>query len=830
MNRSHTRLLSAIFLAGSSVIGLTAPAIAQGNEAPGARAEAEESSGEIIVTATRRQEKLQDVSMSVNVATGEQLEKFKIFDVKDVQQLAPGLQLTNTTGRNNTTTLRGITFDPDQGTGPAVQVYLNEVPADAQTVYTAMYDIQQIEVLRGPQGLLRGLSAPAGSITITTRKPNFDNIEGSVQVTGTDRHAYNVQAGVSLPFSDALAIRVAGLVDGNRVNQVHNVNRNDEHSRSRTQSARITLGWKPSSEFSAYLTYQYLTADNRQFQQVVGSGNTPLGIYRTVFGTPSIFVPPAFGGGPFAPDTSLVSGPPLTVKDRGAVQEGVFRNQNETHIVNLQSDYDLGPATLSFVGAHQFSKLKINRDLDSANAIPGYVAKSDVVTPYKVDTAELRLTSNNGEGFDWGVGAFYSKQTGTTVVNQANDLFQYAVAPNAMVNPPCSLVGGAAAGCLGNFAPFTIPNQLPLKVFITVPTNASTWSFNGNLSYKTGPLTIQGGLRYSIIRSIQTTQQTLTGLINSGPAEIIPAALQRSRHTPITGGATINYAVSDDLNAYFAYGHSFRKGSTGVATPAGVSNDLIRTNPEKTDSFEVGFKGSAFDRKVNYTVAAFYQKLDGFLSRFNEIFWSVPGGNPPSGFFDFNYNGDAKIKGIEASLDARLTPDWDLNVGAAYTHARWSNARLPCNDYAGTGVPNTDAPSAQVTGTGNVSYCNISDRLANAPDFSLNANTEIRFPMDSVTPFVRALVTYTPSYNWWQAQYRFKDRELVNLFLGVRSNDDKWELDIFAKNLLNQQRITNTSLGNARINAIVSGAFQSGYSTVNVTNPREFGVTGTFNF
>ena len=810
---------AALLCAGVSAFAVPALAYAQ--------AGAENSSSDIIVTATRRAEKLQDVPMSVNVATGEQLEKFKIFDIKDVSQLAPGLELTNTTGRNNTTTLRGVTFDPDQGTGPAVQVYYNEIPADAQTVFTAIYDIQQIEVLRGPQGLLRGLSAPAGSITIATRKPVFDRIEGNLQATGTDRHAYNVQGGVSLPFSDTLAIRVAGVVDGNRLNQVRNVN-SDEYSRSRTESARVTLGWQPSTDFTAYLTYQYLHADNRIFQQVVGNGNTPLGIYGTVFGIPSIFVPPAFGGGPFATDTSVMSGPPLSVSDRGSVQEGIFRNQNETHLVNLQFDYDLGPATLSFVGAHQYSKLKISRDLDVANAIPGYVQPSDVVTPYKVDTAELRLSSNNDEGLGWGVGAFYSKQTGTTTVAQDSSLLLYTVAPTAQVNPPCALVGGAAAGCPGDFAPYTIPNQLPLTALVTVPVYAQTWSFSGNLRYKAGPLTIQAGLRYSIIKNVQTTQQGLSGFINSPPVEIIPTSLQRTRNTPITGGATINYEVTPELNVYAAYGHSFRQGSTKVAGPAVVSADLIQTRPEKTDSVEVGLKGALFDRKLNYTVAAFYQKLDGFLSRFNSIFWSSPT-NPgqTTGGFDFNYNGDATIKGIEASIDARPTPNWDLNVAAAYTKARWDNARLPCNDYAGTGTPNTTGLPA-VTGSGNVSYCNISDRLANTPDFSLNANTEMRFPMDSVTPFVRGLLTYTPSYNWWQSQYRFKHRELVNLFVGVRSNDDKWELDIFAKNVLNQNRITNIGLGEVQTNAVVAGAFQSGYSVVNVMNPREFGATLNF--
>lgn len=177
-----TNQITHALLACGSLLALAAPLAARAEEAA-----AEPTSGEIVVTATRQAQKLQDVAMSLNVATGEQLDKFRILDVKDVQQLAPGLELTNTSGRNNTTTLRGITFDPDQGTGPAVQVYFNEIPTDAQTVYTAIYDIQQIEVLRGPQGLLRGLSAPAGAITIATRRPGFDSPAGYAEVTGTNR-------------------------------------------------------------------------------------------------------------------------------------------------------------------------------------------------------------------------------------------------------------------------------------------------------------------------------------------------------------------------------------------------------------------------------------------------------------------------------------------------------------------------------------------------------------------------------------------------------------------------------------------------------------------
>jgi iron complex outermembrane receptor protein len=821
-----------MLMSGAAIgaLSIATPAAAQSSSAAPPPTEAQNDSGtaiqDIIVTATRRAESLQDVPMSVDVATGDKLQKLNVFDVKDVSTLAPGLELTNTSGRNNTTTLRGITFDPDQGTAPAVQVYYNDIPTDAQTAYTAIYDVQQIEVLRGPQGLLRGLSAPAGAITIATRRPGFDHIEGYGQLTGTTRDAYNVQGGVSLPFSDKLSLRVAGLVDGNRLNNVRDVNLGGERSRSRTESIRATLGWRPNANFTAYLTYQYLTADNRQFQQVIGSGNTPYGQYTTLFGIPTVFLPPAFGGGPFPADTTVRSGPALGTSDYGAVADGIFRSQNNTHLVNLAADYDLGGSTLSFVGAHQFTKLTITRDLDVGNTLPGYVQSSDVVTPYKVDTGELRWTSNNDKGFGWGLGAFYQRQTGTTLVTQDATQFWYAVAPSAQVNLPCAAIGLGAPFCNG-FTPFPLPNSLGISTLVRVPVNTQTASFNGTLRYVAGPLRIEGGVRYSIIRSVQTTQLTLSGAQNSGPTEVIPANLQKFIYRPFTGGLTISYAITPALNIYAAYGHSFRGGSTKVAGPAFVSDDLIRTQPEKTDSIEVGLKGG-INQRLGFTLAGYYQKINNYLSRFTGIYYNSPADVSPTGFFDFNYNANATIKGVEGSIDGRITPNWDVSLNAAYTQARFDNARVPCNDFAGTGTPNqTGTP--KVTGPGNVSYCKTNGRLAEVPDFSLTANTEIRFPIGRVTPYVRGLVVYRPGFYSERVQYQYRDRELVNLFIGVRGENARWDLSVFARNLLNQQRITNISLGTATNGTLLgTGVFDSGYRQVNVTNPREFGATLAF--
>ena len=822
MNKDQ-RSRFALLLCGIS--GFALPFAAQAQEAA-AVSSSPVSGDDIVVTATRRQERLQDVSMSVNVATGEQLEKYNIFDVKDVAQLSPGLELTNTTGRNNTTTLRGITFDPDQGTDPSVQLYFNEIPTDAQVAFTAMYDIGQIEILRGPQGLLRGISAPAGSITISTRRPNFDAIEGYAQATATDRGGYNVQGGVSLPINDTLALRVAGLVDGNRINHVYNIPQ-DRRSYGRTESARLTLGWRPTDNFTAYLTYQYLVSDSNQFGQVIGAGNTPF-----------FTVGP---DGSLTPDTTVRSGPPLGAADYASVHDGRARYQNRSHIINFAGDLDLGGSTLSLVAAHQFSRLLSSRDLDDTNAIPGYAQYQDVDAAYDgINTAELRWQSNNKEGFGWGLGAFYTRQRGTTIVNQDATSFWYAADPES-VNPvpTCALDPTAPCDQLTS-----VPNTLSIGTLSVIPFKSQTASFNANLRYKTGGLTVEGGLRYTTRTQIDSTLLTLTGAINSGPDEIIPAELRRNHDKPLTGGVNVNYAISDNVNVYAAYGHAFRSGSTGVAVPAGVSNDLIRTNPEKTDSFEIGAKGSAFDRRLNFTVAAYYQKFDGFLSRFTGIYYNCPDfgdgqcalGAPPidnandapatNGTFDFNYNTPAKVKGIEVTLDARPTTNWDFNISASYTRARFSNALIPCNDFAGTGTPN-QVGTPRVTGAGNVSFCRSNGRLAETPDFSLTANTELRFPVGDYTPFVRGLLTYRPGFYSERVQYKYQDRELVNLFVGVRGPGSKWELTGFVRNLLDQKRISNIAGGEGQINALLGSTFNSGYRSVNVTTPREFGITAS---
>ena len=788
--QKHSRNLNLLLLVTSSAFGLSVPVAAQtvtGNVSSGTN----QSSTEIIVTATRRAQALQDVPMSINVATGEQIEQLKIFDVKDVQQLAPGLELRNDNGRANSATLRGVTFDPDQGTGPAVDLYFNEVPIDAQTAFTAIYDIDQIEVLRGPQGALRGRTAPSGAITLRTRRPNLNTIEGYIQGTATEDAGYNVQGGVSLPLvTDKVAIRAAVLVDGNRLNQVRNITRGDR-SRSRTESARLSVALQPTEGFDINVMYQYLNADNRLYTQVFGPGNAAIG------------------------------NPPVGLDDRFSLSEGRRRYLNNTHLVTLDAKYDLGPVTLAFVGGHQETKLTQYSENDPGNAVANYAPTQIVRTPYNVDTAELRLMSNNEGFFNWTASVFHTHQTGNVTVD----------------NPLDYIVGFP-----GVPAPVAI---VPVTGFIDIPTKGKTWAFAGSVRLKpTDELTFEAAGRYTMSDGRQFATITIPG------AGTFPIVDYESKERPFTGMASLTYEVSRDLTVYASYGRAFRGSTAGVGIPQNVSEDLAISKPEHSDNFEVGFKTAFLDRRLSLDVSAFYQKFDNFISRFTGIATDqgtnidVTGDGEPDGVYvgppdgdvdttaDYNYNGKATVKGIEATLAGRPTDNWDFSVSMSYIKGRYKNALLPCTTIdPATGQP-VVIPNPAFGGVNNVSFCSRNSRLADIPDFSLTANTEVRFGSGPMQPFVRALFTYRPSVYSDRQQFRYPSRELVNLFVGLRGEESKWEVSAFVRNLLNQNRITNISINNNTIQASndPSVIYDSGYRTVNVTNPREFGLSGTFKF
>jgi len=769
---------------------------------PGATAatQPDQSTGDIVVTAQRRSESLQRVPVAVDVATGEQLQKLNLFDFRDVQQLSPGLDISNNDGRSNVATLRGITYNPDAGTSPAVNIYVNEIQVDPQTAFTAIYDVAQIEVLRGPQGLFRGSTSPAGSITLTTRKPDLDAPDGYFQGSVTTRHAVNAQGAISLPLVPGkLALRAASLIDFNRGNYVKNIV-TGRRSRGDTESGRVSLQAEPTERLNATLTYQYLWSDQSPQIAVFGSGNQP-----------SLLDPSR-------------SGPPLTVGDRASVTELDPRFTNRTHLVTLDANYDLDFATLSLNGGYQDTKLTQSRDLDTANAVPNYAQIQRVITPYKVTTIDLRLASNGRNFIDWIVGALYIHQKNNVSVAQDNTSF-FGLPFTAL---PASF-------------------GFPVTVGVKSPGKSSTYSAFASVRVNfTDRLRLEAGARYSVLDVYQQSLLTVTlptlGFDQLTDFPTISPSNADRRYKPVTGGASLSYDVTPDVSTYVSFARSYRPGSAAVGVTTPLSDALIVSRSETSNSFEGGIKTRLFDRRVTFNVSAFYQKYKNYIDHADLITTSsARNGVVDASGAPLNTNGDVITKGVEAQLTARFGRFVDLGAGASYVDAKYDNALLPCNDYNFDGVPDSDGTPRVPVGQ-EVSFCPRNDRIAQVPKFTLTANGEVRFASEGLQPFLRGLVNFRPGFNSTFDDYRYRDFTNLSLFVGLRGDDGRWEVSAFAKNLLDQARAirvsqSEVSRSTGGLDPVTfqptggAGApFLSGYRTATISAPREFGITGRFNF
>ena len=792
-NKHHVQTI-ALLLSGAATLAMASAAHAQ--------SAASSILEEVVVTATRKEEVLKDVAMTVDVATGRKLEDLNIFDFKDVSVLSPGLTLTNTVGRNNVATVRGISYDPDTGAPPAVDFYFNELPADIQTVMTAIYDVGQIEVLRGPQGIFRGRTSPAGAITLSTRRPNLSKVEGYGQGTATNQHALNFQGALSVPvISEKLAVRVAGLIDRNRINQIRNVNLGI-NSKGKTESGRVSVALQPSDNFHATLTYQYLQARNRQFQQVIGPGNQP-----------SLFSPQR-------------SGPALAIEDRGAVAEGVPFFQNNTNIVSLHSDWDVtNDHTVSFLLGHQGTVLRQTQELDTPNAVPGYSPIQRVRTPYNTFIAEVRLASKRDSFWNYTVGAFYSRARSNVFVTQPSNTF-FA---NAVPATPFPVSQGLV---------------LPINIAIGIPNFSEDKSVFATSTFQiTDALKLDVGGRFT---DMHIEQQSILNVSSTGnaifgvPAFTLPpnVTIKPSdavrNHKPFTGGASLSYQINPDVTTYVAYGRSFRRGSAQVAITTPLDSSLIVTKPEHADAVELGLKGDVLDGRLGFSGDVYYQTFDGYIQRGQSYATSSARNGIVDSQTILNYNGKAVSRGAEINVNGVLTPTWTASLGAAYADAHYKNALVPCNDYNFDGVP--DAIGAPRVPVGQqVSMCRSSERINQNSKFSMNAQSEYYVEMGSVQPFIRGIFTYRPGFTSTISNFSFRSQPNLNLFGGIRSADGDWSITLFARNLFDTQRITSISQANGlQVTTSVAGGngapFDSGYRTVTVTQPREWGVTLQYRF
>jgi iron complex outermembrane receptor protein len=815
-------------LAGASALAMATSAFAEGAKTTQAVAAAQADPamlGEIVVTARRKSENLQNVPQVVNVVTADAVQKLNIQRFQDISAVVPGLSLDSSGGYLTSASMRGVTFNVDAGAPPTVAFYLNDAPAESNFLFQSLFDVGQVEVLRGPQGTTRGVSAPSGAITVTTHRPDLEQFGGYADVTLTDLHGRNAQGAINLPIiKDVLALRVAGVIDQNDTDGVRSIH-NSLRPSQKTGALRTSVRFEPSDQFQANVTYQHLDKHLDTFTQVSGPG----------------------GGD---------NGPAITPEERLAVQDGVNDVRQHMDAVIAQIDGRVAGQHLSYVGGYFRSKIQAHSPQDLGDILPGGEIYQNLHSVQWTYTQELRIASEPAPGrfFDYTAGVFYSRSRAENEVHQT-----------------AATLPGAFGPLFAPADPAAFNSKFTLPVTAEAPGTNKEISGFGSITLHLGSQTeFTAGGRYIVSRNddaiIASTGSGFlalpAGLLGlpscaaAGYASTYPGSCDvpttavgiqpgvvmnsegHQQHNPIIYNFSLSHHFSRDLLGYVTVGSGWRRppGTLQIdnATNDPTLNALTFLQPERSRSYEVGLKTTFLDQRGRLNVALYRQTYDGLIYRTQPVpYLDNNGAQTVVTTMEFNTNAPATIKGFDVDAAFQVTRNWNISLAASYADGRLDNALIPCRDSNFDGVPDTGSPTvADFQRAGKfIALCSSNGSTSRNPYWSGTLTSEYVAPLrDGVDGFVRGLFTYYPENNRHDVGLVVGDYGLLNLYTGVRSEDGAWEVALFAKNAFQAKQTLSRDFAAQDVLGLSTQFGSSGYYATTVTPQREVGVNVRYAF
>lgn len=764
------RIEGKLALASVSLLAIVTPAQAQVG-ASGATAEALGET-EIVVSARRRDESAQEVPLVVNAVTAEAIEKLNIREFKDIQSLVPGLQLgVSQNGIGVQATLRGVAYDVNaSGNNGTIEFYLNEAHLSAGILFQSMFDVGQIEVLRGPQGTLRGRASPSGSITVTTRRPDLTQAGGYMNGTVNDIHGWNLNGALNIPIiEDRLAIRLAGVADRNRDNLVRSIN-NPLRPDQQTQSGRISVRAEPFDFLSLNASYTVSQRDVRSFDQVESLSVRD----------------------PSAPASPVL----IRARDRLSVMHAPRTYEQTFEVYNWQAQLRLFGQKLDYVGSHNTQHYLTFGPADIGGffgagfppELRGHGQSTD--SRGKQDTHEIRLSSEERVAgmFDYVVGYFYDKLDSPTALIQQTPLFAGILTPQAAFVP----------------SPANFVQLINTPIFRDG--GSVEKSFFGNLTAHIGDsLELSGGARHIKFRS--------DGFLAINNV-VVPAANEDRRLSTTIYSASAKYQVNPDLMVYASFGTSWRPGSSTnptilreITNPDALLSSYYFPASEKSKSYEIGFKSEWFDKRLRLNVTAYHQDFKNYAFYARNIFVA---GRDATGV-DRTFTAGpgiavgvpAEVNGVEAELGFKVMPRWDISATLSYAKGKIKNGAIPCNDYfprdgipdGSSQVPTFDQIIAANGGL-QLAQCNVNFRAGTTAPFSAVLQSEYSVPVGTAgDAYLRGLFTFNGNSlnDPGNAFDDIRAYGLLNLFAGFRDPDGAWDINFFAKNLFDAGRALITT-------------------------------------
>jgi iron complex outermembrane receptor protein len=699
---------------------------------------------EIIVTANKVAEPVQKVAATINVVSAETLSELRIQSVQEIATVVGGLSLTRTSPSEQSISLRGIKMPSAGGSGGTtntVEAYLNDAPISVVDAFTATFDIDQVEVLRGPQGTLRGRPSPSGALTITTQRGDFSGYRGYVEASASDHNGQNVQAGVGGPISETLAFRLAGVYDSTDGTEVKDIFNGRENT-AEVWAGRATLTWRPIEKLEINLMEQY-THDDRDF-------------YRQIEGR----APCAGEQGGAILVGSIACGRTFRLEDRIALNEGTNINTYRGALTTLNARYQLTDALeFAYVGSYidtdYFTDL--NFDFAGIGSANNFARNIAVTTTTNVLTNELRFQSAGNEIYNFTYGIFTAKNESDT----------HTDFPPLFTNDARSRTEDFGIFTNQRFS-VTERDSFDVGVrYSKIKVNALTTGTENSYSATTGNANFQHEFTQDVMAYVSYGTSFRPG---SGDSRAAPqAAIPRS------------FGNFDDEKS--------KTWEVGIK-----SQWFDRRLTANLSYFDQTYDG--------YIASQFNIACTGVPNPNGPAFGTTDGTVAgPQCFGTMFKNAAAVSTGYELELRALLTPDWMLGVNYTYTDARFDNALVPCNDYNADGVPDVDGTPRVQPGKF-VSECRSSTTLGSLPKTSVSAMTNYNFHVGNLDPYVRAnVITRDKSYFPQTARW-FPGYTQVNAYVGVKVGS--WDVSVWAKNLLDKV-VQDTDGGPWTIYGVPSG-------------------------
>lgn len=752
-------------LAGSALATLAVlPAHAQQSE----RAPLEE----IIVTAQKREQNLQDVPISVQVLGNQQLEQLNLDSFADYIEFLPTVSFQSARPGISQVYMRGIVSGGDgvhSGSMPSIGVYLDEQPVTTinRVLDVHVYDVARIETLSGPQGTYFGASSQAGTLRIITNQPEFGVVEGAVDVgvnaVEEGDIGYSLEGYTNLPIGDRAALRIVGwyLDEPGYIDNVFREVTFEGVGETVDNSALVEEDFNDSSTIGARAALRIDLNDNWVL-------------------TPGIMAQQQESNGVFTHDP----------EDIGDLQHARFYDEyydNSWYQASLTLEGEIGGMDLVYAGAYLDMEEDTLDDythyaqyLDNLYAYLGPLYPTYYQSCYHTDSTtlnctnpsqyivsdeafqkqshELRLQSSAENRFRWMVGFFTQRQEHNFDLRwQVPDLDpELTPARIDAEEPPATPLGTVIPG--------------DRVVWQTKQDRVDRdEAFFGELNYDlTDQLTLTGGVRfYDFENSLYGYNGSLGRCLDANDQPLYPCYDLATNVDDVSEGdgetykLSANYSFTDDIMMYATYSEGFRPGGVNRA----VNAVAPKYEPDYVDNYEIGWKTTLFDQRLRFNGAVYYLDWQDF--QFS--------------FLDFDISpltiiqnvGQAETTGVEFDATFLATDALTLSVSASYNKAElqepyWRTAAeeeggLPPRAPAGTEMP--FVPELQYSAIGRYELLNM------------------RWP-----GYVQAAFAYTDD-SWSNLEVDLRQKQaaysILNLAAGIEL--DRWSLDLFIDNATDER-------------------------------------------